>query len=56
MTFYINCKHGHKWRVDIGGWYLGLYEDLDIAQAIRDLALYYKAGRFATYAIQGANS
>ena len=40
--------HGNKWRVAIGGWYLGLFENIEDAAAIRDLALIYKAGRFAT--------
>jgi len=40
-------RHGNQWRVDIGNQYLGLYPRLEPAQAIRDLALWYKAGRFA---------
>ena len=46
--------HGNKWRVDIGGMYLGLFEDVRDAEAIRDLALWYRAGRFATLAKGGS--
>jgi hypothetical protein len=36
-----------SWRLIIAGMYLGYYPRLEDAQAIRDLALWYKAGRFA---------
>lgn len=39
--------HGNKFRVDIGGNYLGLYNNLEAAKKVRDQALNDMAGPFA---------
>lgn len=40
-------RYHNKWKLEIDKMYLGLYENVEDAKAIRDLALWYKAGRFA---------